>query len=340
MAEIRLVHLSDLHLWRVPRNPLQVIGKRFFGLANLASNRWRKHRKPELQSVITQALSLRPDHAVIAGDITLTGLREEFADAARYLEPLLHLPGGATVIPGNHDRYGREVVKEALFEEYYGRYLGRELGPPMTYPRIRQHKPLGGFPCLNELPHGIKIFSMDISRPILWASSGKVQGEQEQIALDWAERLRTPKRNVLMLCHYPYRKPKGTLARGRHGVVNARDLEAIVVALNPPLYLHGHTHAPGSYLPAATPETWCLDAGSASANFMIGGPRASFIEILGREIGGIWHWTQRVWLLTRNGWITQGSLQEPQTIAIRMKEVKKGRVQSTSSSGLRRAVQV
>lgn len=116
MAEIRLVVLSDLHLWRLPRHPREMLGKRIFGLANLAASRWRKHRKPELQSVIQQALALNPNHAIIAGDITFTGLREEFDDAATVLKPLLDLPGGATVIPGNHDRYSREVVQQALFE--------------------------------------------------------------------------------------------------------------------------------------------------------------------------------------------------------------------------------
>ncbi|MGH7145966.1 MAG: metallophosphoesterase family protein [Planctomycetota bacterium] len=330
MAEIRLVHLSDLHLWRIPRNPLEVFGKRIFGLANLAGSRWRKHRKPMLQSVIAQALSLKPDHAIIAGDITFTGLREEFEDALRYLDPLLKLPGGATVIPGNHDRYGREVVKEALFEHYFRPYLGRELGPPISYPRIRQNKPLGGFPCLNDLPHGVRIFSLDVSRPILWASSGKLTDPQRAVALEWAAKLRSEQSNVLMLCHYPYRKPRGTLHRGRHGVVNARDLEAVVTALAPPLFFHGHTHLPGVYRPAATPETWCCDAGSASANFMLGGPRASFVEVLGRETGGTWTWAARVWLLTRHGWITQGSLGPLQTVAIKMKEVKRGRVQTAS----------
>lgn len=326
MAEIRIVLLSDLHLWRLPRHPREVLGKRLFGLANLAASRWRKHRKPELQTVIQQAAALNPDHAIVAGDITLTGLREEFEDALRYLDPLLKLPGGATVIPGNHDRYGREVVKEALFERYFGRYLGQPLGMPISYPRITQNVPLAGFPCLSTLPQGIKLFTLDVSRPILWASSGKLTDPQRATALDWAARLRTPRRDVLMVCHYPFRKPKGALNRGRHGVVNARDLEAVVARLAPPLYLHGHTHAPGVYNPVGTPETWCCDAGSASANFMIGGPRASFIEIRGQETGGVWSWFPRIWLLTKAGWITQGSLNTLRTIAIKMKEVKRGQV--------------
>ena len=75
-------------------------------MAELLTGRARKFRLERLAEVVERAVSLRPDHVLITGDLTTTALRSEFEQAREALEPLARRPGlRATVIPGNHDRY-------------------------------------------------------------------------------------------------------------------------------------------------------------------------------------------------------------------------------------------
>src|SRR5690242_4432219 len=105
MTNFRIVHLSDIHVWRYSFHPKQLVSKRFLGMLELLRGRARKFRLERLDDVVRKAAGLEPDHVLITGDLTTTALPSEFAAAREELSDLLADPERATVVPGNHDRY-------------------------------------------------------------------------------------------------------------------------------------------------------------------------------------------------------------------------------------------
>ena len=82
MASFRIVHLSDIHVWRWTINPARLLGKRAVGMLELLRGRARRFRLDRLESLVAKVESLRPDHVLITGDLTTTALPEEFEHAA------------------------------------------------------------------------------------------------------------------------------------------------------------------------------------------------------------------------------------------------------------------
>ena len=117
---MRLIHVSDIHVWRYAFNPLQLFSKRLLGMVALLVRRARKFRLERLGEVVERVASLNPDHILITGDLTTTALPVEFRAARHALEPLLADPARVTIIPGNHDRYTVGARSRPAFEEYFG----------------------------------------------------------------------------------------------------------------------------------------------------------------------------------------------------------------------------
>ena len=96
-------HLSDPHLtsldgvrWR------QLLNKRVLGYLSWRRRRRAEHRSEVLDVLLEDLGTTRPEHIVITGDLTHTGLPDEFHQARLWLDRL----GAAervTVVPGNHD---------------------------------------------------------------------------------------------------------------------------------------------------------------------------------------------------------------------------------------------
>ncbi len=54
MERLRVVHLSDIHVWRYAFNPLRLLNKRAVGMMELLSGRARKFRLERLHAVVEQ----------------------------------------------------------------------------------------------------------------------------------------------------------------------------------------------------------------------------------------------------------------------------------------------
>ncbi|MHC5544227.1 metallophosphoesterase, partial [Singulisphaera rosea] len=78
---MRIVHLSDIHVWRYAFNPLRLMNKRAVGMLELVTGRARKFRLERLHEVVARVVGLAPDHILITGDLTTTALPDEFRDA-------------------------------------------------------------------------------------------------------------------------------------------------------------------------------------------------------------------------------------------------------------------
>lgn len=277
---MKLVHLSDIHVWRYALNPIRLMNKRLIGMAELLSGRASKFRVERIHEVVERAVSLRPDHVLVTGDLTTTALRSEFAQAREALEPLVGDPGFLTVIPGNHDRYTTNSVRTRAFERTFG-----EFAPSTEYPWLRW------------LDGRTAILGLDATRSHL-SATGRLPERQFLAAKALLEQDDRPAR-LIVACHYPVAAPeiyRDELRKKR--MVNASEVARWLTGLGPHLYCCGHVHAAWAFHPEAIPGQLCLNAGAPLLRDPTGRRPPGFLEIdLGDEAVNVRHhaWTGTEW---------------------------------------------
>jgi 3',5'-cyclic AMP phosphodiesterase CpdA len=283
---MKLVHLSDIHVWRWPWRPWEIAGKRAVALASLLLGRARRFPRARLAQVVDRAVSLEPDHVLISGDLTTSALRAEFEEVRGALEPILRRSGGTSIVPGNHDRYTGASQRERLFEEYFGEFAPSE-----------------SFPWLRRLDDETDILALDASRPHLTA-----MGRFPEAQIDQARRIVAGRGNgrLVILCHYPLRAPAlyaGELRRKR--AVNAESVASWLRSIGPHLFCCGHVHAAWTLIPSDIPNQLCINAG---APLLVGHDAtrlSGFQEIVlaGADVAVTHHgWDGANWQTQRREW--------------------------------------
>jgi 3',5'-cyclic AMP phosphodiesterase CpdA len=262
-SQLRLIHVSDIHVWRYAFNPLQLFGKRLLGMGELLVRRARRFRLERLAEVVRRVSSLEPDHVLITGDLTTTALPVEFRAARHALEPWLADPGRITIIPGNHDRYTVGADRDRRFEQHFGAFAP---GP--------------AYPWLRRLDSETVILGLDPTRASLTA-----RGLLPRRQLDRARELLSGEgsaiRRLIVACHYPIEAPsvhRRELA-GKN-LIHAGTVREWLSTLGPHLYCCGHVHAAWAFRPRLVPNQLCLNAGAPLLRDPSGRRPPGFLEIL------------------------------------------------------------
>jgi 3',5'-cyclic AMP phosphodiesterase CpdA len=259
---LRIVQLSDIHIWRYSFNPTKLFSKRALGILELLKGRAKKFRLERLDGVVDRVLSLRPDHVLITGDLTTTALVSEFVAAREALADLLKLPGGATVIPGNHDRYTSSAVRSRKFEQYFGEFGGGD-----------------GFPFLKRLDPSTVLLGLDPTRSHI-SARGLMPAEQLARARALLERTDVQNQRLVVACHYPLAAPPGYEIELHHKrLKNAESVVDLLRPVGPHLFCCGHVHAAWAFTPAALPEELCLNSGAPLLRDPTGNRLPGFLQI-------------------------------------------------------------
>jgi 3',5'-cyclic AMP phosphodiesterase CpdA len=263
---VRIIHLSDIHVWRYALNPLRLFNKRAVGMVELVLGRARKFRLERLDEVCARVRALAPDHVLITGDLTTTAQPEEFQTASLALSRLRLEPGRLTVIPGNHDRYTAGSVRRRDFEKWFGGFA-----------------PAGGFPWLREIGPDTAILGLDASRAHLTAVGLVPPAQLAQARALLADPSERPRR-LIVACHYPVAAPP---AYGRELAIkqlkNAAEIAGWLRTIGPHLYCCGHVHAAWAFTPEGVPGQLCLNAGAPLLHDPTGLRPPGFLEILLRD---------------------------------------------------------
>lgn len=242
---MRILHLSDVHVWRWAVHPARLAGRRLLGMMELGFGRAWRFRRRHLVELVDYAASLRADHVLITGDLTTTALPSEFKAAKAALSGLVADPGRLTVVPGNHDRYTARSWRERRFEAQFSEYM----------PQTR-------FPWLRELDADTAILGLDPTRPAILTARGRLpEGQLEAAKSLLASRPRP--RRLIVACHYPLDAPspyRRALARKR--LVADRPLREWLNELGAHLYCCGHIHTAWAFTPAGLPAQLCLNPGA------------------------------------------------------------------------------
>jgi 3',5'-cyclic AMP phosphodiesterase CpdA len=259
---LRIVHLSDIHVWRYSYNPLRLFNKRVIGVASLMAGRAERFRLERLDAVVQRVKALEPDHILITGDLTTTALPQEFADARSALAPLLVDNSRVTVIPGNHDRYTHGSVRYQSFEKAFGDCM-----PSLVFPWVR------------KIDDETSILGLDATRSHL-SATGRLPSDQFERARSLlADPANRPPR-LIVASHYPVIAPPvyaGELAHKR--MKNAPDVRAWLETIGPHIYCCGHVHAAWSHTPIDWPEHLSLNSGAPLLRDPTGLRPPGFLEI-------------------------------------------------------------
>ena len=290
---MRIVQLSDIHVWKYTWNPLHLFNKRMVGVVSLLAGRAKRFRLDRLAEVVQRVQSLNPDHLLITGDLTTTALAGEFADALTGLAPLLVDPSKVTVIPGNHDRYTSGSVRTHQFEHYFGRFMPRER-----------------FPWIRSLDERTAVLGLDATRSHL-SATGRLPESQlaEAVAMTSGPTWEKEKpARLIVASHYPIVAPpnyRAELAAKR--MKNAGEVSSWLDTLGPHLYCCGHVHAAWAYRPTDWPNHISLNSGAPLMRDPTGLRLPGFLEIVLHDanVSAIHH----AW--SGEGWETVPMIQVP-----------------------------
>jgi 3',5'-cyclic AMP phosphodiesterase CpdA len=263
---MRIIHLSDIHVWRYVFNPLRLLNKRAIGMADLMLRRARRFQLGRLQGVLERVRSLAPDHVLVTGDLSTTALSEEFRLARGALGTLGLEAACITVIAGNHDRYTSGSMRRRRFENWFGAFAAS-----------------GEYPWLRKIGPGTAILGLDASRSHLTATGWLPPAQLAQARALVADPDLRPRR-LIVACHYPVAAPPvyaHELALKR--LKNAASLAAWLAEIGPHLYCCGHVHAAWAFLPPNVPDQLCLNAGAPLLRDRSGLRPPGFLEIVLHE---------------------------------------------------------
>ena len=239
-----LAHLSDIHLAPVPWPRLaELDAKRALGLANWHRKRKRQHGREVIAALVADLKQQRPDHIAVGGDLVNIGLPGELEAARGWLEEL-GTPETVSVVPGNHDVYGR-FGRDAGIARWRA-YMGGD----------------GAFPFVRRFGRVALIgLSSAVPTPVFWAS-GRLGEEQRAALAELLDGLGAEGACRVVLLHHP---PLPGQADRLRGLTDAPELAALLARHGAELVLHGHNHQ--------STLQW-LDAGKARIP-VVGVPSAS-----------------------------------------------------------------
>jgi 3',5'-cyclic AMP phosphodiesterase CpdA len=236
---MRVLHFSDIHIGMHLREvPLRKwLGKRALGALNLLAGRGRHFlaNPSKLEALAQFSRRHGIDLVVFTGDYTALGLEPELEAARLAVEPLMQAPLGYVNIPGNHDFYLFDVLREGWFEHHFGDTLESDL------PEYRRDGP---WPLVRLVGEEVAVVGVNTARPnpLLWRSSGRLPDAQLNALRELLSDPRVRERYVFVLCHYPPRLHDGRRDHPRHRMVNDNEFLDACADIPRGAILSGHVH--------------------------------------------------------------------------------------------------
>jgi len=236
---MRVLHLSDVHV-TVPLAELPVremLNKRFIGAVNLALRRQQQfsRAREKLVALGRFAEVENVDLVICTGDYTALGTEIEFAAARQAVTPLLGRPLGFVTVPGNHDIYLSDVVRERRFERHFGDLLQGDLpSAPVD----------GPWPSVRLIGDDVAVIAVNSARPNPqpWRSSGHIPEAQLGALAELCGDASIARRFVFVITHYAPRRPDGSPDKPSHRLDNAEAFLRVCRSLPRGAILHGHIH--------------------------------------------------------------------------------------------------
>ncbi|MCC6486853.1 MAG: metallophosphoesterase [Candidatus Hydrogenedentes bacterium] len=219
-----LLHVADLHFWKVVANPLRLFNKRFLGNLNVWLRRGRSFPMSEAALFVEALAATSANQLLLTGDFTSTSLDEEFLLARRFVDALNGSGFALNLMPGNHDVYTFEARRNHRFERHFAPYVPQE-----------------GYPALRRLAGGTPLLLVPTVCPNWVSSKGRItrqEAEQVKRLLDGLPPV------VIVAGHYPLlEKTHGYELTRERRLRNADALRQVLGESGRTiLYVAGHVH--------------------------------------------------------------------------------------------------
>lgn len=236
---MRILHFSDPHI----PTPLHYVplgkwlSKRAIGGANLMLGRYRLFSDGEekLASLVRFKAEQKVDLVICTGDYTALGLAHEYETAVNAVRGLMDAPLGYVNVPGNHDYYLTDVLREERFRNYFNHTLSSDMP---------EYQVDGPWPLVRLVGSEVAVIAVNSSRPNPqpWRSSGKIP----LIQLETLERLasdsRLNNRIIFIITHYAPLLADGTPDSRLHGLTNTHAFLESCAQFSQANILCGHVH--------------------------------------------------------------------------------------------------
>jgi hypothetical protein len=236
---MRVLHLSDVHV-TIPLRQLpwrQMLNKRFIGAANLVLRRGRhfSQARQKLEALASFCAEQQVDLVIATGDYTALGTDPELAAARSAIDCLTHQPLGFVTVPGNHDVYLHDVVRERRFERHFGDLMHSDLPERCVD---------GLWPLVRLYDEPIAVIAVNSARPnpAPWRSSGAIPASQLAALNALTRDPRLQDRFVFVITHYAPRRADASPDTPGHGLDNADAFLDACRGLRRGAILHGHIH--------------------------------------------------------------------------------------------------
>lgn len=237
---MRVLHFSDVHVdVPLPSMPLGelLVPKRVLGAANLELRRraWFRDARVKLAALARFAADESVDLAICSGDYTALGTAPELQAAREAIAALTTRPAGYVTVPGNHDLYVNDSVRDGRFVRIFGDLLKSD-APERAVD--------GPWPLLRLVGEELAVIALNSARPNpqLWRSSGRISDAQLNALRALLDEPRVRDRTVLVVTHYAPRRADGTPDKKLHGLDNADELLDACARAPRCAVLHGHIH--------------------------------------------------------------------------------------------------
>ncbi len=216
--------------------------KRWLGQVNLRRGRAKRFPPTWRQPIMDQILKEEVDAVLFTGDFSTFSLKAEFEEAAALFAPLREKFGERLIaIPGNHDVYTRNSVKRRYLEQAF----------PWVHSEAATSLDLLGIPLIC-VHHAV---------PLLLRSNGHF-GSEACAALE-REIAELKGKPYLLAGHFPYACPPEWPETWEHRLIGEERLAELMRRQPASIYFHGHKHVRWALRPPESPDTLCLNCGSA-----------------------------------------------------------------------------
>lgn len=256
---MRILHFSDVHVQEsvlsVPA--VELLNKRALAFGNLwlARGRLFKDSVDKLAALGRFAKEQRIDFAICTGDYTAVGSEAEYTSARAAIAQLTEAPLGFCTVPGNHDLYLADTIRDTRFERHFGSFTRSD------WPEYAVDGP---YPYVRVLSDALAIVGINSAKPnpSPFSSSGWVPPSQLDALARLLDDPRLARRRVIVMTHYGFFRRDGKPDSEHHGLENAGDVLRICARPNV-MIVHGHIHGRYHHAPAEG-RPWLFCAGSAT----------------------------------------------------------------------------
>ena len=238
-SRMRFLHCSDVHITQAYEGipPFHLGWRRSLALFELGiGGRAAAFRGADqaLRQIVRDADYLAADHILISGDLTAYATPLEFQAARDALGSAADNRARCSIIPGNHDCYTPDAVRDKRFEQQFSHLLSSDL------PEYCREGP---YPFIHMKGDDAAVVGLNSARVTAFPglAYGRIGDAQLRGLRDMLQDARLAGKAVLVMVHHGPFTASGQPDSRMHGLVDA---DRLLNLLPGPRFavLHGHIH--------------------------------------------------------------------------------------------------